>query len=348
MRTTLLDAKNSRIPSAIGVCSSEQKFVDVLNEAQQRLLTKGLWFGTYGRFRICAPDGCITLPAQIATIERVAMNGMNIPVRDEWYEFLENGYGPRNSNSCNSSGGGCGSPWNSGGQESLYRGRFCTFKDIIPTGKKLNFICDLASDVGKEVLALGYDDNGNWIRTDQGGIIKDGELIAFAQSAGTNSVNNFSCVTDLQLPDNMDGQSWLYEYKVSDASKRMIGKYEYFETRPYYARYYFPTICSSSSGTCNRSSVEIIGKLEYIPAKQDTDYLIIGNIPALKEMCVAIVNAEKTPDTLEKNKIIASGYAMAISELDHELSHYLGEGRVLGINLSGSSIYSNNEIPVLI
>src|SRR5690348_15816978 len=100
MRTTLLDTMKGRIPAAIGICTSEQKFVDVLNEAQQRLLTKGFWFGTYGKFRICAPDGCITLPAQIATIERVAMNGMSVPVRDEWYEFLENGYGPRNSNSC--------------------------------------------------------------------------------------------------------------------------------------------------------------------------------------------------------------------------------------------------------
>lgn len=344
MRTTLLDAKNSRIPQAIGVCSDHPKFIGVLNEAQQRLLPKGLWFGTYGKFRICASDGCITLPAQIATIERVAVCGRNIPVHDEWFEFLENGYGPRNSTSCNSGGGTCGT----GCDESLYRGRFCTFKDIIPSGKQLNFVCDLVSDVGKQVLALGYDDNGNWIRTSQSGIIKDGELISFAQGAGTLSVNNFSCVTDIQLPNNMDGQSWLYEYKVSDATKRMIGKYEYFETRPSYARYYFPSICAPSTGACTQTSVEIIGKLEFIPAKQDTDYLIISNLPALKEMCVGISNAEKEPDTVEKVKILKTSEASAISELDAELNHYLGEGRVIGINLMGSSIYANNEIAVLI
>lgn len=235
-------------------------------------------------------------------------------------------------------------------EEALYRGRFCTFKDIIPTGKKLNFVCDLASDVGKQVLALGYDDNGNWIRTNQGGTIKDGELVAFAQGAGTNSTNNFSSINDLQLPSNMDGQSWLYEYKVSDATRRLIGKYEYFETRPHYARYFFPSITTSTcdDNECCQTAVEIIGKFEFIPVKVDTDYLIIGNIPALKELCVAIVNAEKAPDSIAKNQIMTSGYAMAMNELDSELRHYRGSGLVTGINIVGSSIYNNNPVESLL
>lgn len=341
MRITLADVKASRIPIAIGVCATDQRFIDIVNEAQQRLLTKGLWYGTYGKFRICASDGCITLPPQIASIERVAISSVAVPVHDEWFEFLDNGYGTRNSGSC--SDGNCGS----GIEEALYRGRFCTFKDIIPTGKKLNFVCDMATDVGKQVLALGYDDNGNWIRTSQSGTIKDGELITFAQSAGTNSTNNFSCVTDIQLPSNMDGQSWLYEYKVSDTTRRLIGKYEYFETRPHYARYYFPSICSSSSGSCSQTSVEIIGKMEFIPVETDTDYMIIGNIPALKAMCVGIVNAEKEPDAIRKVAILKAAIKDATDELNNELSHYLGEGRDIGVNLVGSSVYHDNPIEAL-
>lgn len=348
MRTTLGDIRNSRIPYAIGLCPDDSRITAYVNEAQQRLLTKGLFWGTFGRFRICSDSGCITLPAQIATIESVAVCGQPVPTRDAWYEFLENGFGPRNG-SGNCSSGNCGRIGD-GIPEALHRGNFCTFKDIQPSGKKLNFVCDLSSDVGKQVLALGYDDNGNWIRTDQGGTIKDGELIAFAQSGGTNSVNNFSSVNDIQLPDDMDGQSWLYEYDTSALTRRLIGKYEYFETRPNYARYFFPSICSRScsDSDCCQTPVDIIGKLEFIPVKQDTDYLIIGNIPAMKEMIVAVSQAEKEPDSIARNKIIQSGYVNAVAELDAELRHYVGDGVTRGITIVGSSIYTNNPVETLL
>ncbi len=359
MRTTLADARNSRIPSAMGLCPTEPKFLAILNEAQSRLLTKGMWFGTVAKYRICVSDGCVTLPVQISTIEKAAVCGAPIRVHDQWYEFLENGFGTRNGSPNNSTTSGtttssscCGTGpnnWGCGLGEVLYRGRFCTFRDIVPSGKLLNFICDLISDVGKEVLALGYDDNGNWIRTMQSGSIQDGEVIVLAQAAGTNSVNNFSCVTDIQFPSNVDGQTWLYEYKVSDATKRLIGKYEYFEERPSYARYFFPGIRQNSNtdGSCNQSSIEIIGKLEFIPAKNDTDYLIISNIPALKAMCVGISNAEKVPSSIEKSQIIASAYVEALAELNAELNHYRGDV-ITGITVVGASVGMADPIPVLV
>lgn len=352
-RTTLADAKNSRIPAAMGICADEPKFLAILNEAQQRLLTKGKWWGTFGKFRICSSNGCITLPVQISTIEKAAICGSPIRVHDQWFEFLENGLGLRSGMDTSSTSGTCCgtglNSWGCGVGEVLYRGRFCTFKDIIGTGKKLNFICDLVSDVGKEVLALGYDDNGNWIRTTQSGSIQDGEVIALAQSGGTNSVNNFSCVTDLQFPDDMDGQTWLYEYTVSDATKRLIGKYEYFEQRPSYARYFFPSILTqtNSDGSCSQSSIEIIGKLEYIPAKNDTDYLIISNIPALKALMVGISNAEKVPDTIQKQAIMSSAYTEAIAELQTELNSYTGDV-IRGVTVVGASIGQADPIAVLI
>jgi hypothetical protein len=353
VRTTFADIKSSRIPAATGVCASDARLIAWTNEAQQRLLTKGLWHGTLGKFRICVTDGCVTLPPQLASIEAAALCGSPVRMRDMLYEFLESGYGLRNG--CNTSSSGSGSCCGNGtmlcdgGGNGIHRGSFPTFRDIIPSGKKLNVICDLASDVGKEVLALGYDDNGNWIRTDQGGTIKDGELIAYAQSGGTISSNYFSSVTDLQLPSDMNGQAWLYEYKVADATKRLLSKYEYFETRPSYTRYFFPGIRTSEDedGNCTRTAVDIIGKLEYIPVKVDTDYLIISNIPAMKAMVVAISQAEKTPDANNKAKIIASGYAEALAELNSELSHYIGDV-VRGVNIMDSSLGRIDPIPTLL
>lgn len=349
MRTTLADIKASLIPDAIGLCPDDARLVKMVNEAQQRLLTKGLWHGTFGRFRICTENQCITLPPQIATIESAAVSGEVVSMRDTWWEFLDNGFGPMvGTSGCAS----CGDGNNVGGGlgVGIYRGRFCTFKDIQPTGKKLNVVCDLSSDVGKEVLLLGYDDNGNWIRTDQGGTIKDGELVAFAQSGGTTTTNNFSSINDIQLPDDMDGQSWLYEYSVAATTRRLIGKYEYFETRPNYARYLFPSVCTRTcdDNACCQTPIDIVGKLEFIPVVNDTDYLIIGNIPALKELMVAIKNADLAPDSLSKNQIITSGYAMAMNELDNEIRHYRGDGVVTGIQLVGTSIYPGSEIETLL
>lgn len=335
MRRTLADLKASRIPAALGLCPSDARIAVFANEAVERLLPEGHWWGTTQSFRICATEGCVTMPPQVATIERAAICKTPIPIHDQWFEYLPTGAGIRGSCDC----------W----QEANYQGQFPTFGDIRLTNKKLRFICDLAGDVGKTVLALGYDQNGNWIRTDQSGTILDGELITLAQSPGTISSNYFTNVTDIQLPDGRDGQMWLYEYNVDTGLQRMIGKYEYWETRPSYARFLFPSIkqnCDSS--TCRQSSVDLIAKLEFIPVVKDTDYLLIANIPAMKEMMVAINKAENEPDSEKANNIILKGLAVAKTILNSELDHYLGSGRRIGVELVGSSVIGGDIVPNLL
>lgn len=331
MRVTVSDLRSSRVPAALGICSTDPRLLAWANEAMQRLLFKGLWWGSVGRFRICATNSCITLPRQMATIETASMCGWPMDVHDYWFEFIGNGPGIATECSC----------WGT----ANYRGRYPTFADVHGTNKKLNFVCDLAGDVGKFVLALGYDENNNWIRTNQSGTIKDGELIAYAQSAVTTSTNFFSKVTDLQLPDDMTGQSWLYEYNNDTAVRRLIGHYQYDETRPAYARYFFPGLTRlAENSSCESVLVEVMAKLEFIPLVNDTDYLILGNIPALKEMMSALKDAEYEPDGVKKMQLIAAGLTTAVSLLDDELTHYLGDGRKIGIQMVGSSIGSVDPV----
>jgi hypothetical protein len=334
---TLADAKLSRIPQSIGACATDPRFIQILNEATQILLQEGLWWGAYARFRICADFGCITLPRGIATIESAAICGQPITMRSQWFEFLENGWGTRNTTTESSGPSGtdscCGRNSWSWSRDAIYRGRFPTFSDVQGVDKRLRFVCDLASDVGKIVLALGYDENGNWIRTLQSGTWKDGELITLAQSPGTNSSKLFSGITDLQFPSTMNGQTWLYEYDTTLLTQRLIGAYQYDDTRPSFARYYFPSICPPSTTGCPTSQVEIMAKLDFIPVKNDTDYLLIGNLPALKRMCMAINRSEHEPDGRLSDQIMASGLASAKELLDKELLHYLGSGNVQPIRM---------------
>lgn len=326
-RLTGQDLLNSRIQFAIGMCDQARQFA-YCNAAQRRLLWKGKWFGTYAKFLICATDGCITLPGQIATIEMAAICGRPIPVHDQWFEFMGSGAGIRGCfNSC----------WN----EAQSKGYFPVFSDIVGTDKKLNFICDVSTDVGKTVLLLGYDANGNWIRTIQNGVYQDGEVIALAQTNGTTTQNFFSAITGIQFVSAMDGQSWLYEYSTTALTKRLIGHYQYNELKPSYARYLFPSIqqqtCTGTTCT-NTVRVEIMAKLEFMPLVQPTDYLIIQNLEALEEMMQALVKAEDTRDATERMAIIASGEKTAVDILNAQLNHYLGDGRERGIQMQGSSV----------
>lgn len=361
MRLTLGDIKNSRIPSQVGACATDpitgltdQRFLALLNEAQERLLNCGMWWGTIQKWRFCATDGCVALPSQFATLEAVAVCGRPIALRDQFYEFLENGFGIRGvtvttpttgttSPCCGGVSGVCGLA------EALYRGHYPTFADIQPTGKKLQLVCDKLTDVGKPVLCLGYDDNNNWIRTIQGGVYQDGEVVKLTQAPGTVSINNFSAATDFQPPTNLDGQWWLYEFNTVTTAQRLIGQYQYFDLRPSFARYFFPAIIPQTlQGACSQVLVEALVKLEFIPVKNDTDYLVISSMPALKELMMALSKAEDEPDALRKVQLVSAGMTMAKQVLDQQLDHYLGSGRKMGMSVIGSSIGDVVPVPNLL
>lgn len=346
-KLTVSAVKASRIPAALNVCPTDARLLGWVNEAVERLIRKALWIGTYGKFRICATDGCITLPAQIASIERVSVCGQVIPSHDMFFEFLSNGLGPRNASCSTSSGCSCGG--GCGVAEANLRGWFPTFADVRGTSKKLRLVCDVSADVGKRVLCLGYDENGNWIRTNPAGVWQDGETVLLAQSPGTDTTKFFDGgITGIQFLDAREGQVWLYERDTVAATSRMIGSYQYFETNPSYARYYFPSICSQSDsdGECATTQVEIIGRLEYFPVVKDTDVLLIGNIPALKNMAVAVKTYEEAVNNADLQRA-AAFETLAMKELDNEIEWALGEGREVGVNFKGSNIGAIRPIPSL-
>ena len=293
---TLGDIKNrTRIPASVGVCPTDTRLVAWLNEAVQRLITSGHWTGTTGRFIICATDGCITLPPQIASIERAAVCGRPATVRDQWYEFLENGMGIQAPPSAGSGSSCCsGGTASCGSGDILHRGWFPTFADIRGTAKKLVVVCDRDTDVGKRVLVLGYDENVNWIRTEQDSVVADGEVLELAQGSGTTSTKFYDGgITGIQFLDERDGQVWLYERDTVAATSRLIGSYQYWETNPSYARYLFTGVFPPSGSGCPTVQVEVLAKLEYMPVRVDTDYLLLTNVPALKSMVMAVKQYEE-------------------------------------------------------
>lgn len=324
MRTTLAIAKASTIPTAVNLRPADTRLLGFLNEATQRLMYRGKWWGCFNRYSITVDSQILTLPAQIDTIEMINVCKAPMPLRSQWFEFLANGYGTRDDTL----------PTGSGISECILRGTSPTFK-AISAASTLTVMCDVASDIGKTVRILGYDTNDNWVRTLIAGIWYDGESVVLAQNPGTVTTTTFLRVTDIQAPADLDGQWWLYEGDV--ATGIMIGHYQFWETNPSYKQYLIPFISTAVT------TVEIMGKLAFIPVKNDTDYLLIGNIAALK-LGVMACKAELEHNWGEANFLWNGGRMKdgsmrigAIQELDSELSHHIGDGQQLGINLIGSS-----------
>ncbi len=322
LRTTLGDLKTSDIPAALGLCATDDRIPIWANEAQLRLLPKGKWWGTVGKFNIAATQGVLAYPREVAVIERVTVARRPVPLHDFWFEFLDNGYGTRDETKP------------AGQSEADFRGRFPTIVDITGTGNHLRFKCDVNADVGTEVLVLGHDDNGNWIRSEVNGVWQDGELIALSQTPGTLSINVFADVAGVQFPHVMNGQSWLY-FEDFPGSQTLLGNYQYNELRPSYARYFFPSILAVTPGTT--ILVEALAKLEFIPALKDSDYLIIGCLPALKEEMMSI-NKKRKATTNADYQLAMLQSQQAVMYLEEELDHYLGTGRRIGINAVGAAI----------
>lgn len=322
---------------------------------------EGHWHGTTARIKFCATDGCIVLPPQVAVIEAIAVCGQPATLRTQWHEFSALGLGVRGTlwNTSDSSNTSSCCAWGSnwlacGTNEAIWRGTVPSFSDIIAGAdvaeKKLNIVCDLATDVGKEVLLLGYNSDGIWIRTMQDGTIQDGEVVTLAQSAGTTTTNTFSSLTAIQFNEERDGVCWLYEYNTDTTTKRMIGLYQAYEVRPDYPKYFMAGIRSGSNSDgsgCAQTLIEAIVKLNFTPVNNPTDYLCVPCLPAIKVYAQALSSAENEPDSVRKNQILATGLALAREILDRQAQHFVGNGNEVSITVSGSA-FVGGPIPQLL
>lgn len=302
--------------------STDSRLVSYVNEAQERLMEKGKWVGTYGRYRICLKESCITWPRQIATIEAVSVCDCPGTVRDEWFEFLGSGPGIVNQDSCI-------------GNQLVDRGEFPAFDDVKGTGKKLAVYSSETEAATAFIILQYYDSNGQFVRTQSGGEWIDGEKIilpakgAYAYSTFEVAANGLVRV----IKSKTNGLVRLYEYEVSSTDLRPLGYYEPDEEVPVYRRSLVLGIQNGTgNGTCDTQSVEVAAKLRFIPAAKDNDFLFIQSRAALKLACKAIRH--------EENNVwdeAAESWRLAKEALEEQLNSYHGAGVVRPIRVQHRS-----------
>ena len=327
MKLTLGDVRPT-VAKMLSMSSTDSRVVGYINEAQERLLYKGKWPSTYARYSVTNSNGTITWPRQLETIESVAVDDVPAVIRNEWFEFLETGIGL-----VTASGSDAGT--------LVDRGQACSFSDI-STGdsepdKKLKVYYNSA-DNGKTITFQGYDESGNWIKSLHGSSYIDGIRVTFNTSTDTadSTVAGFTHY----VPFDSSGftQKWsilsavrkdvtnfnvqVYEVEATGAvTARLIAEYEPTETSPVYRRSLITGLVDDGTST---STVTVVGKLRFIPALNDADWLYINYEAPIKELVMSIRKAEQN---LVQESMAYE--ARAVQLMEEYLMHYLGDGAAM-------------------
>ena len=303
MKLTFGDIK-ANIAKILSMASTDSRVLGYVNEAQERLMYKGSWPGTYVSYAIKNSNGLITWLRQLETIESVIVKETPGVIRNEWFEFLESGPGLLDKDDGDA-------------LTLLARGESVTVSDIGGLDSTLKVYTTIAADAGADVLFQGYDEDGDWIRTLYDGNYVDGEYVTLASTPVTTT-SKFTVVVGVQKPVTL-GNVKVYEYIASDESERLIANYQPTEQRPVYRRSLIPGIPDDNT----TRNVTVVGKLRFLPTVNDTDWLYIGYESAIKEMVMSIRKAEMN---LPQEASIYERRAVKL--LEEQLMHYLGDGAV--------------------
>lgn len=314
MRATLKTVKQSRIPELLGICADDTyRLAAVVNEAQQRLIyagkEAGWWEGWVKvRFSVSQTAPYITLPREFARVINMSICNVPIYIHNEFYEVLPGGPGPMGDAAC------C-SDW-CGSVAGYERGVWPTMVDLTPTNQRLRVYTTDDRDQGNTILIVGLDQNGHVIYDMQGLRTVTGFYMTFVAPFMDSSFD-VQKITAIVKPVTF-GDILLYQVDNTTGEEVLLSRFLASETNPAYRRYFITPLCTSSPAY----SVNALAKLEYIPAIRDTDPLIIGNIPALAEMCQALRGYSQ--EVLAAHEMAEKHEKRAIKLLKQEMDHYLG------------------------
>lgn len=336
-RLRVYDVRTSRLPSAIGLCSADINGVcGYLNSAERRLIMakeagdEG-WWGTWAEiaFTTTQLTPYITMPRNVARVEAVALCDQPIDLHNQFYEYLRFGNGrlPKIfSEECHKRA------------EVFTRNNAPGFVDITGGAKYIVVYLTDVQDVGKRVLVQGRDASGATIYSQDGqqptsGIFTDLQSPSVTVANDSGVPVQYSAITGYQK-DITAGPVQFFAMDPVTGVQTLLHTMEPSETTGWYRRYYFhglPYDCCTLQGPFSACPASVpagqlqltaICKLEPIPVRYDTDYLLLQNLEALIEECQAIRYGDM--DVANAKAFEARHHSKAIGLLNGELAHYLG------------------------
>lgn len=325
---TLAQAKPV-IARVMGKSIASAEVVDAINEAVERLMVRGDWIGTVVRYRVCVNEAKLTWPRHVHSIRKCNVNCSPVPVMNGWFEFVESGPGTLHDD-------------DSPGLVLQDMGMACCFDDIIGLSKRLYVVSDEAEDADAEIIVQGYDDSNQWIRTLVAGTWIEGEPMPISVT-GYQSANFWTNVTRVIKPVT-NGSVRMFERDMVLNVDKPMAIYEPDETTPSYRRSRIPGLdsvggCGDVSCPEGFTTVNVKAKLRFIPVVNDNDWVLIGNLPAIKEMVMSIQKAEKH---LWQEATVYE--ARALTELGKELVDYEGEGSIPKYDVQSTALFGAGNV----
>lgn len=327
-RLRFLDFRTSRAPQVLGLCNDDRlSLANYVNSAQRRLIfaregSEEGWWGTFAEVAfttVSRSNPYITCPRAIARLEKIAVCNQPIPIQNQFYEYRDFGNG-RMPKLCRGAG------WCDFTRQMFTRNNVVTFSDqtVRPCIIRVR-AADTADTAGtKRVVVQGQDQNNMVVYTQDVEQQVEGELITLA-SPFADSTYQFNILSGFQK-DETAGNVSFYQVDPTTGDERLLLTMEPSEKVAGYRRYFLnhlPANCCNTNGPEENLTITAIAKLEIIPVVVDTDYLLLQNLEALIEECIAVRMSEM--DSLTAQQLAGTHHQNAIRMLISECTHYLGK-----------------------
>jgi hypothetical protein len=336
-----------------GMPVTDERLREQANLAIEELMNEVDGPGVVDRWFVVATNGSLVLPPGYDRLMQITISGVPRELRSPWFQFVQ--YGPgiqdderaRNRFWC--------------GPDVIHDvGEVCSMFQI-PLSVGSACICDDSEDNppgpwnirvygsvdeqvdGEDVYATvqGLDENGLIVRTqlsDGSGTWINGERLTITNGTGyTESVEQFSELTAFTKPDT-NGYVRLTAW--NGTTEIELSNYAPDETSPSYRKYYSPWLQKhQESGQCCRAVLARCRR-RYVPIEEDTDVLIISNLPALKAMMIAIWKRDAS--ALDE---YAAMKVTAVDILKKEAMAYRGKSRNPALTFTRG--FSVGELPAI-
>lgn len=311
MILTLATIKQSTIPQVLNLCPDDPKLIQYVNEAQERLMsTPKDWLGTWQSAMFLIRDQCIIWPQGVLEIRAAKMGGRPMVLRNSWYEYVQP----------------VGEPY-----EDRVTGNFLVLQDqdwtpvitnIIQTGNTVRLFAGDASDYGKRVLVQGYDQNMAFVRTADGANWVNGEYVTLQRPwVDTNTKWGVNGITGIQK-DVTNQVVLMREISVVTGKGTDMAVFEPDITVPRFKRSriinYNRVKTIAGCGCSEEVVMECVVKRAHVPVRVDSDYLVLQNLAAFKDACMA-VKREQDEGPGAGSEYMASAKRLLQGELENVL-----------------------------
>ena len=281
------------IPEIAQVPPQSVEFARLINDAIRRFGRRGDFKGTTVPIYTCVKNGCVVWPRYVGSVRKINQCHRHIPVKNNWYEFMEFAPNWRTSYWYG---------WLGQRPHAIEQGRAPVYATIPSGWTTVRAYIESPLDTNKTVTLFGEDSTGQPLTTKGIGPWVDGikKSLAVPYVEWTNIRR-----IDRVMKDKTNGPVRLY---ATDGTNIIdIAYYEPSETRPDYVRTQISLRncqdCATGSGVIG------IVKLQFVPVSADSDLVIINNIDAL-ELMVQSIKFGRAGDTANAEKY----EAMAIRE----------------------------------